>query len=351
MSTPGAAENLRSIGIAIIALGVAISGLIFGSSFLIPLAIAILLWNLLEAVIAAFSRIGIGRFRLPRSISMPLGIAVVIFGLYTVVSILFGQSDAVSAAWPRYVTLLETRINELAQWLGPGPSEKIRQIVAEIDLTKRIPGLLFSAQSFLVSLFLVLAYVGFLLAEGQYLGAKVAAMSPDDTQRQKASEIFTSISESVRRYIWIKTIVSLITASASYVLLRWIGIDFAETWAIVIFVFNFIPNIGSIIAVIFPALIAILQFDTLTPFFLLLVCLTALQVAIGSILEPILMGKTLSMSPFAIILGLAFWGTIWGVVGMFLSVPILVVVMIVCAHVPSWRWIAVLLSKDGRIAV
>jgi predicted PurR-regulated permease PerM len=62
-----------------------------------------------------------------------------------------------------------------------------------------------------------------------------------------------------------------------------------------------------------------------------------------------LMGHSLNMSPFAIILSLAFWGTIWGVVGMFLSVPIMVLVMIVCAHVPSWRWIAILLSKDGRI--
>ena len=101
-------------------------------------------------------------------------------------------------------------------------------------------------------------------------------------------------------------------------------------------------------AVTFPALIALVQFDTLTPFITLVFGLTTLQAAIGSILEPILMGNTLNMSPFAIILGLAFWGTIWGLVGMFLSVPILVLAMIVCAHIPSWRWIAVLLSKDGK---
>jgi AI-2 transport protein TqsA len=351
MSATATNESLRSIGIGIIAIGVAITGLIIGSSFLIPLAIAILLWNLLEAVISAFTRIGIGRFRLTRSISTLLGIAVVACGLYTVASILLGQADALSAAWPRYVILLETRISELAQWLGAERSQKVQQLMAEFDLTKRIPGLLFSAQSFIVSLFLIVAYVGFLLAEGQYLGAKVAAMSTNDAQRQKASDLLNSVSGSIRRYIWIKTVVSLITAGASYIVLRWIGIDFAETWAILIFVLNFIPNIGSIMAVVFPTIIAILQFDTFTPFFVVVVSLTVLQVAIGSILEPILMGKTLNMSPFAIILGLAFWGTIWGIVGMFLSVPILVVVMIVCANVPSWRWIAILLSKDGQITV
>ena len=131
--------------------------------------------------------------------------------------------------------------------------------------------------------------------------------------------------------------------------MRWVGVDFAETWALLIFVLNYIPNIGSIVAVAFPALLALVQFETLGPFIILVISLTAIQLAIGSVLEPMLMGNTLNMSPFAIILALAFWGTIWGIVGMFLSVPIMVMVMIVCAHVPSWRWVAILLSKDGQI--
>jgi AI-2 transport protein TqsA len=163
------------------------------------------------------------------------------------------------------------------------------------------------------------------------------------------NSVLTAVSESVRRYIWIKTVVSTLTGVASYAVLRWLGIDFAATWALLIFLLNYIPNIGSIIAVLFPALVALVQFDTLGPFVILVLSLTAVQLAIGSVLEPMLMGHTLNMSPFAIILSLAFWGTIWGIVGMFLSVPIMVLVMIVCAHIPSWRWVAILLSKDGRI--
>jgi predicted PurR-regulated permease PerM len=78
--------------------------------------------------------------------------------------------------------------------------------------------------------------------------------------------------------------------------------------------------------------------------------LTAIQIAIGSILEPVMMGTSLNVSPLAIILNLAFWGSIWGIAGMFLSVPILVVIVIVCASVPSWRWLAILLSKDGCLS-
>jgi predicted PurR-regulated permease PerM len=351
MSTVSNSESLRSMALAIIALGVAVAGLVSGRSFLIPLAFAVLLWNLLEAAIETISMIQIGKYRLPRPLAALLGIAVVVMCLYGVISIILGQADDVAAAWPRYVDRFEGLISQVAQWLGPDGSAKIRKLVTDADLTQRIPGLLFSAQSLITSLLLVIAYVAFLLAEGEHLGAKLAAMSSDKAEADRKSGLLSSISESIRRYIWIKTIVSVITAGTSYAVLRWIGIDFSETWAILIFVLNFIPNIGSIIAVAFPALIALVQFDSLTPFLTLVVGLTALQVAIGSALEPILMGSTLNMSPFAIILGLAFWGTIWGVAGMFLSVPILVLMMIVCAHVPSWRWIAILLSKDGRIDV
>lgn len=351
MSTDSRSQTLQNIGLAIIALGVAITGLIYGRSFLIPLAIAILIWNLLEALIKLFERVGIGDIRMPRWAASVLGIAVVVLGLYMVVSVFFGQAGAIQSAWPRYVTRLETMVGEFTQWLGPIGSAKVRSFFNEIDLARSIPSLLFSAQSFMVSLALVVAYVGFLLAEGRYLGAKVAAMFNTKEQAEKASALLSDISESIRRYIWIKTLVSLLTATASYIVLRVIGVDFAETWAILVFVLNFIPNIGSILAVTFPALIALVQFDSLSPFTTFVLGLTILQFAVGSILEPILMGSTLNMSPFAIILGLAFWGTIWGIVGMFLSVPILVLVMIVCAHIPSWRWIAILLSRDGQIAV
>jgi len=237
----------------------------------------------------------------------------------------------------------------LTKWLGPELSGKIRQLVADVDLTRRIPGLLASAQSFLVNVLLVVAYVAFLFAEGRHLSKKVAAMARDPARAQEIAALLSTISTSIRRYIWIKTIVSVATAATCYVVLRWIGIDFAETWAILIFVLNFIPNIGSTIAVAFPALIALVQFDTLAPFVTLVVALTALQILIGSVMEPVLMGSTLNMSPLAIIVGLAFWGTIWGIVGMFLSVPIMVLTLIVLAQVPSLRWIAVLLSADGRI--
>jgi predicted PurR-regulated permease PerM len=342
-------DRLRNAALAVIALGVILTGLIYGRSFLIPLAIAILLWNLLEAVIERFTRIRIGEFQLPRWLAALLGIVVVVLGLYVIQSILLGQIDAVGSAWPRYMFRLESIVGDLTQWLGAEQSAKLKQAIMGIDLTRRIAGVVSSAQFFLVSLLLIVAYVGFLFVESAHMRQKITAMFPDETRAREVNSVLTAVSESVRRYIWIKTVVSTLTAIASYAVLRLMGVDFAATWALLIFLLNFIPNIGSIVAVSFPALVALVQFDTLGPFVVLVLSLIAIQIAIGSVLEPMLMGHTLNMSPFAIILSLAFWGTIWGIVGMFLSVPIMVLVMIVSAHIPSWRWVAILLSQDGRI--
>jgi AI-2 transport protein TqsA len=167
-----------------------------------------------------------------------------------------------------------------------------------IDLTRRIAGVVSSAQSFVVSLLLIIAYVGFLFVESAYMRQKIAAMFPDEIRAREVNSVLAAVSESVRRYIWIKTVVSTLTAVASYGVLWALGVDFAATWALLIFLLNYIPNIGSIIAVSFPALVSLVQFDTLGSFFVLVLSLTAIQLVIGSVLEPMLMGHTLNMSPF-----------------------------------------------------
>jgi predicted PurR-regulated permease PerM len=343
-------DPLRNAALAVIAFGVVVAGLAYGRSFLVPLAVAFFIRSVLEATIQGFAGFQLGAHRMPRALATIMGFAAVLIGLYLIGSILLGQADAVASAWPRYVARFETIIGDLTQWLGPEYSSKLKQAMSAIDLTRQIPGLIASTQSVVGSMVLVLAYLGFMFAEGGYVGSKIAAMFPDPRKAQETALLFHTISESVQRYIWIKTVISVLTAAACYVVMRLVGVDFAATWALLIFVLNYIPNIGSILGVVLPSIIALVQFETLGPFLVLVTTLTAIQFTIGSVLDPMLMGTSLNMSPFAIILGLAFWGTIWGVAGMFLSVPILVVVMIVCAHVPSWRWVAILLSKDGRIA-
>lgn len=342
-------ETLRSIGISVIAIGVVIAGLVLGSSLLIPLAIAVLLWNLLEAMIDGFACIGIGRMRIPRLLAALLSIAAVGFVLYLVALIVLAQGEAIATAWPRYEERLKSIIADLSLWLGTEYSTRVREMLGKIDLARHAAGVFSTVQSLILNSLLVVLYVGFLLVERNHVGEKIAALFPDGAEAGETNMLLSTISDGIRDYIRIKTLVSLITGLLSYGVLRSLGLDFAETWALLIFLLNYIPNVGSVVGVIFPTLIALVQFDTLLPFFIVAVGLTTIQLIIGNVIDPMLMGRSLNMSSFAILLLLAFWGTVWGVVGMFLSVPIMMLIMIICANVPSWRWVAILLSKDGRV--
>jgi predicted PurR-regulated permease PerM len=131
--------------------------------------------------------------------------------------------------------------------------------------------------------------------------------------------------------------------------LHFVGVDFASFWAVLIFLLNFIPTIGSIIATAFPSVLTLIQFDTLGPFIITVSILTTIQFCIGSLVEPKLMGNRLNLSPIVILLSLGLWGSIWGIPGMFLCVPITVIMMIVCSYFPNTRPAAVLLSGNGRV--
>ena len=144
---------------------------------------------------------------------------------------------------------------------------------------------------------------------------------------------------------------SSLTGVLSYIFLRIVDVDFAGVWGLLIFLLNFIPTVGSIIATIFPAMIALAQSDGYTLFLLVLAGIGILQVCIGNIIEPRLMGNSFNLSPIVILLNLGLWQYIWGIPGMFLCVPFLIILTIILSHFPKTRPIAIILSSDGRLRV
>ena len=196
---------------------------------------------------------------------------------------------------------------------------------------------------------LVLIYLFFLLLERRFFPLKLRVMVPDERKRRVVSAALEKISHDIGLYLGMKTGISMLTALPSYAIMRAVGLDFAEFWALLIFFLNFIPNIGSIIATILPTLLALLQFESLAPFFIIGIGVTLIQLTVANLVEPNLMGRSLNISPLVVILALVAWSLLWGVVGAFLCVPITVVILIVLSHFHSTRWISVLLSRDGRV--
>jgi predicted PurR-regulated permease PerM len=196
---------------------------------------------------------------------------------------------------------------------------------------------------------IITVYVIFILMEYHFFDRKVVALFQTEAGKESARQILKKIGSQIQSYLRIKTLISLVTALAAYLIMRLVGVDFAEFWAFCIFFLNYIPTIGSIIATIFPCLLTLLQFDSLWPFAIVTTSLVSIQFIIGNIIEPRIMGSHFNLSGLVILLSLMVAQEMWGVVGMLLSVPLLMIIMIILSNFPATRPISILLSQTGEL--
>lgn len=320
-----------------------------GRGLLIPIVIAIFIWHLLNTINNGMQRIPVLGERFPNWFSMILSLAVLVISVKILIDIIGNNVSDVIAASSRYQENLLTIFNHL--------DEKFH-IKGFIDFNKMLKGL--SIQNMVVNIYnvftnitssavLISLYVGFLFVEQHYFSQKLDALFHQSGHRKLIKNILSHITKDTQTYLGIKSLLSLATAIASWVIMKSVGLDFAEFWALLIFFLNYIPNIGAIIATAFPAALALIQFTTWWPFLVVSSGIVAIQFIVGNFLEPKLLGKSLNLSPFIILFALALWGAIWGILGMFLAVPITVMMMIIFAHFDTTRPIAILLSQDGCI--
>jgi AI-2 transport protein TqsA len=147
-----------------------------------------------------------------------------------------------------------------------------------------------------------------------------------------------------RKYMLVRTLASAVTGAIVWIIAYMVGLELPFAWAAIAFTLNYIPFLGPLVATLLPTLFALAQFESWEVAVLVLVCLTAVQFTIGSYLEPILTGSTLSISPFAVMFMVFLWSMLWGLTGAFIGVPIMVAVLTVCHRLPSMRWLTVMLA-------
>jgi predicted PurR-regulated permease PerM len=324
--------------------------LIVGQAILLPLVIAIVFWYLISLMSGGFGRIMLGGNPLPTMTCYILSFLTFFAIIWGIVELIASNIAGVVRVAPIYQANLEVRWENFLAFLRIEQEPTLAQFNEVLNLGQFITGLAASLTNIAANMLIIIIYVIFLLLEQGNFSEKVASLANNPDKEKRARQLLSKINEDVKKYISIKMLTSSTTGILSYILLKVVGVDFAEFWALLIFLLNFIPTIGSIVATIFPSLITLVQFDTYNPFFAVFVGVTAIQVCVGSILEPRLMGNSLNLSPLIILLNLSLWGLIWGIPGMFLCVPLLVISMIVFSHVPATRPIAILLSRDGRIS-
>lgn len=326
--------------------------LYLGKSILMPFVLAIFIWHLINAMSDMIVRyLPNSAARLPRVALVLLSMTILFGLLWGVAGIAIDNAGALARDVPGYVEEMKGPFQRLLERLPFDPMESmsLEDLLGGVEIGSLLSGMFSSLVALIGNIGAIFLYVVFLLLEQHSFPLKLDALFSDPARREKVRNVLAAIEKQIRAYLWLKTLTSSLTAIASFVIMVVVGLEYADMWAILIFILNFIPYLGSLIGVAVPALFGIVQFHQILPVLVLVAGLSAVQVAVGNFLEPRLLGKGLNISPLVMLLGLAVWGSLWGGAGMFLSVPLLVITMIVLSCIPVTRPVAVLMSQDGRL--
>lgn len=320
-----------------------------GKNFFIPLVVALIAVYLIHALSRGIRHLPVlGRF-IPGPVAVILSFAAIFFLGYGLFSIVADNALSVANKAPEYQARLMVMQGDLFRKFGWEEPQSVGEVVRALNLREIFTTIATSLASLLGNLTLIFLYSLFILIELRFLPAKLKALFPDPSRQEMVTDILERIDKDIQTYVGVKTVVSLITGILSYIIMRIVGLDFAEFWALLVFVLNFIPTIGSIFSTAFPSILALVQFESLGPVLFVLIGITAVQQLMGSILEPNIMGQSLNLSPLVVIISLILWGNLWGIVGMFLCVPITVILVIILGNFERTRWVAILLSKSGSL--
>ena len=253
--------------------------------------------------------------------------------------------DALPRYEPKFNTLLNDaleRLEAIAVMMGLSADE-LELPINFSTLTSTARASLNTLIGFVSNAFLILLFMLFMLMGSGQTEKKIRRAFPDELSDRIAST-WRNIGTQVRQYLVTKTLVSLITGGLTFLALSIIGVDFPIIWGFLTFLLNFIPNVGSLFAIVLPFLLSLLQFDTFARPFIALLTMTAIQVTMGNVLEPRLMAFRLNLSPLLVLVSLIFWGWLWGIWGMVLAVPLTATIKIILENIETLRPFSVLMS-------
>ncbi len=320
----------------------AVAGVLhFTGSVFVPLVIAVLLSFVFSPVISFFSKHGV-----PRILSTLLVLLIFLAFSFLIGLVLYSSVQSLVREFPTYQQRISSVLQDLIIYF-----DLPENILDELQITRRIGQLLVAVSgnfmSFLSGLILVIVFLFFVLREQPFLHRKLTN-ALQDRATKKITVMLAHINSQIARYIAVKLLVSFLTASIVFTSFSVIGVDFPFIWSVLTFLFNFIPSIGSIAITILSGSFAVVQFlPDWNPIIAALLSMSLTQIIIGNVLDPQLLGERLNLSPVVILLSLLVWGWIWGVIGMFLAVPITAAIKITLENVPGVRAIGTLMGTGN----
>ncbi len=323
--------------------------LLIGKALLMPIVVAVLSVYVISSASSALGNWPVtGRLpRFVRTFLMVVGFLAVLAALN---GVLIVTARDLMAQAPDYQANLERLIANVMAMVGIEGNPDWRAIeeatVGRLDMQQYI-GILAGSVGAVAGMFVMAAvYALFLTAEAGGFRHKLSVALPDEKHASKTLDVIQDINARIGEYLAVKTLINVILGAICYVILLLFGVDHALFWALMIALLNYIPYFGSLLAVVFPVLLTLVQFASVPITLAVLVLLTSAQMWVGNYLEPRMIGRTVNMSPFVVVAALAFWTTFWGVPGAILAVPLTSMLAIILAAFDQTRPLAIMLAHD-----
>lgn len=281
------------------------------------------------------------------ALALVVGVIVVVFFLFaSVVAWGFGRiARSLISDAPRFQMLYD----QAAVWLE-GHGIVVAGMWAEHFNMRwavgMVQGLTVRLNTMISFWLVVLVYILLGLLEVAPVSRKIRSVMSTETARILIDGCSQTAAK-FRRYMLIRTIMSIATGAMVWVLALAFGLQFAAEWGVIAFTLNYIPFIGPFVATLLPTLYALAQFESLQSALFVFACLNVIQFVIGSYIEPRVAGNALAVSPFVVLLSVFLWTFLWGLFGSFIGVPITIAVLTFCEQSPATRWLADLQRGNG----
>ena len=322
-------------------------------SFMVPFVLAVLFAYLLAPIADSLVKI-----RVPRIVASTLVFLAFSILLVGLLFLIYGALSSAASSLPQYMDRYSEYLNNFSKFIQSRLDielfedyeqvgvEAVLSLISPSAVMKTVNQGIGTAVGFISRLFLMMLFLLFLLGGRKAFVDKVLQfLHAQGEESRGRMEVLQSITQQIQTYLFLKTIISLVTGLVFGLVAVVFGVDFALIWAVLAVLLNFIPTIGPVIASIPPIILAFLQFESFWYATGASLCLAAVQLVSGNFVEPVVMGGRLNLNIIAILLSLLLWGLIWGVPGMFLAVPITAALNIIFNNIPSLRDASILLSK------
>lgn len=330
----------------LIATIMAVAALSIASSVFAPVAFALfiiaLVWPLQKSL-QAF---------LPRLLALAISVVVMVVAFFAFGSLIVWAFGRVGRWIVSDAARFQSFYDQITVWLE-GHGVAVAGVWSEnfnvswmLRTAQTITGRLNSTMSFWL---VVLVYVILGLLEVDDFGRKVQTMRNRETG-QVLLQGSTETASKIRRYMVVRTAMSLITGLLVWAFAKAVGLQLAEEWGFIAFSLNYIPFLGPLVATVFPTLFAMTQFGSWQAVIAVFACLNLIQFIVGSYIEPRVAGSALSISPATVLFSVFFWSYLWGVFGAFIGVPITIAFLTFCAQHPSSLWLAELFGSPEKDA-